>query len=91
MLDLAGVLVLTALARKSRCAFVNGFLTGAALVAASWPAFRVRDGLGVASLSELWLVVEPADEAFRDPDMYRIGRVLRARLGTRKSSTGKRH
>jgi hypothetical protein len=91
MLNLVGVLVLTALVRKSRCAFVNGFLTGAGLVAASGPAFGVRDGLGVASLSELWLIVEPTDEALRDPDTHRIGRVLRARLGTRKSSTGKRH
>lgn len=67
-------MILTALARKSRCAFVNGLWRGAGLAAASRPSFGVRDDSGAAPLSESRL--EAAEEALLGNGTYRIGRVL---------------
>ncbi len=50
------------------------------MAAASGPSFGVRGASGV----------ESAVEALRDTGPYRIGRLLRARLGAKKSSTGSR-
>lgn len=77
------VAVLTALVRKSRCAFVNGLRTGAgvAAAAASEPSFVGGDACSNG---------ETVDEAFRDADMCRVGLTLWARLGAKKSSTGRR-
>lgn len=72
-----GFVVLTALVRKSRCAFVRGLWRGAGLAAASGPSLGVRGASGAAPLSGRWfeVAVEAAEEALRDVDMYRIGRL----------------
>jgi hypothetical protein len=86
-------MTLTALVRKSRCAFVNGLLGGAGVAAASGPSFGVRGASGAAPLFEraLEFALETVEEALRDADMYRIGRTFRTRLGAKKSRTGRRH
>lgn len=48
--------VLTALVRKSRCAWVKGLDTGAGLAAAAEPDFGIRAGSEGASKEALWVV-----------------------------------
>jgi hypothetical protein len=66
--------VLTALVKKSRCAFVNGLWRGPGLAAASRPSSGVRGASGAAPLSESRL--EAAEEALLGNGAYRISRVL---------------
>jgi hypothetical protein len=87
---------LTALVRKSRCAFVSGLWRGAGLAAASGPALGARGASGGAPLSERLFgfaveAAEDVEESLRDADMCRIGRTLWARLGAKKSKTGRRY
>ena len=70
--------MLTALVRKSRCAFVSGLRMGAALVAASTSSIWVRASSRAAPLTEILsgFTHGAAEEALRDVDMVRIGRPL---------------
>lgn len=61
------------------------------MAAASGPSFGAPDASGVAPVFESWFDADAAEEALRDTDRYRIGRMLWARLGAKKSSTGRRH